>query len=148
MNATASSNAKEWIFAMQTEMDALNRLKTWTLVPRPSNRTIIKCRWVYAVNRTIAGLIERFRARLVAKGFSQKAGINFHQTFSPDVKYDSIRIILSIAAAKTSIYSNLMSHPLFSTVSLPKRSVLSSPRDFVLKDEKGMLIDYTNAFMA
>ena len=99
-DAISGSAAKQWRSAMETEIEALNRLKTWTLVPRPSGRTIVKCRWVYAVKRTVAGSIERYRARLVAKGFSQKAGIDFDETFSPVVKYDSLRIILSIAAAQ------------------------------------------------
>lgn len=83
---------------MTTEIEALNRLETWTFVTRPSNRTIIKCRWVFAVKRTVTDAVERYRARLVVKGFSQKAGIDFDETFSPVVKYDSLRIILSIAA--------------------------------------------------
>ena len=99
-DAVSSSDSQNWVAAMKTEIEALNKLNTWTLVPRPLNRRIIKCRWVFAVKRTITGTVERYRARLVAKGFSQKAGIDFDETFSPVIKYDSLRVILSIAAAK------------------------------------------------
>ena len=122
---------------MQTEMDALNRLKTWTLVPRPSNRTIIKCRWVYAVKRTVVGLIERFRALLVAKRFSQKAGIDFDQTFSPVVKYDSLRIILSIAAAEDLDLFQFDVSSAFLYGELTEEIYLEQPGGFSVKGREG-----------
>ncbi len=132
----ASSNAKEWTFVMQTEMDALNRLKMWTLVPRPSNRTIIKCRWKYAVKRTTVGLVERFRARLVAKGFSSKAGIDFDQSFSPVVKNDSLRTILSIAAGDLDLFQFDVS-PAFLYGELTEEIYLEQPKVFCIEGREG-----------
>ena len=57
IDAISGSNRKEWVTAMVTEMDALNRLKTWSLGTRPSDRRIVTFRWVYAVKRSITGLV-------------------------------------------------------------------------------------------
>ena len=148
-DAVSRTDASHWQTAMKTEMEALNRLGTWTLVPRPSNRTIVKCRWVYAIKRTITGSIERYRARLVAKGFSQKAGVDFDETFSPVVKYDSLRIILSIAAARNLdlFQFNVSSAFLYGDLTA-KKFIWNNQRDFALMDGKKMFIDCTNVYTA
>jgi len=136
-DAISGSNSKEWITAMVTELDALNRLKTWSLVPRPSDRRIVKCRWVYAVKRSITGLVEKFRARLVAKGFSQKAGIDFDETFFPVVKYDSLRIILSIAAAQNLDLFQFDVSSAFLYGELTEEIYLEQPEGFCVSGREG-----------
>lgn len=147
-DAISGRNANQWVAAMQTEMDALHHLETWTLVPRPSDRTIVKCRWVYAVKRTITGLVERYRARLVAKGFSQKAGVDFDETFSPVVKYDSLRIILSIAAAENLDLFQFNVSSAFRYGELNEEIYLEQPEGFCVTEREGAFTDYTNVYMA
>lgn len=79
-------------------MDSLINNETWTLTNLPPGRQAIQNRWVYKLKLDGEGKIRRFKARLVAKGFTQRPGIDFHETFSPVVKYESLRVILSIAA--------------------------------------------------
>lgn len=76
----------------------LSKNSTWELVKRPKNRNVVGCRWVYKLKPNPSGPI--FKAQLVAKGFSQREGIDYGETFSPVVRYDSILTILSIAAAE------------------------------------------------
>jgi histone deacetylase 1/2 len=67
------------------------------LVPRPKGKNIIGCKWVYKVKRKADGSVDRYKARLVEKGFKQRYGIDYEDTFSLVVKAFTIRLILSIA---------------------------------------------------
>ena len=98
--AVTGSFAKQWIQAMNEEFDSLLTNDTWRLTPLPTGRKAIKCKWVYALKTKPDGSLKRFKARLVAKGCSQIPGVDFRQTYSPTVKYDSIRLILSLVASK------------------------------------------------
>jgi hypothetical protein len=89
-----------WVAAMNNEVQALHRNKTWHLVPAPQGKNLIDCKWVYKVKRKSDGSIDRYKARLVAKGFKQRYGIDYEDTFGPVVKAATIRLILSIAVSK------------------------------------------------
>jgi hypothetical protein len=92
--------AEQWIQAMDEEFDSLLTNGTWRLTSLPAGRKTIKCKWVYALKTKPDSSLERFKARLVAKGCSQVPGVDFKQTYLPTVKYDSIRLILSLVASK------------------------------------------------
>lgn len=80
---------------MDSEYSVLIRNRTWHLIPPPHGSNIIDCKWVYRVKRKADGSIDRYKARLVAKWFKQRYGIDYEDTFSPDVKAAKIRLILS-----------------------------------------------------
>ncbi|KAK6131700.1 hypothetical protein DH2020_034567 [Rehmannia glutinosa] len=86
---------------MTDEYLALMRNNTWALVPLSSNEHVIGCKWVFRVKKNPDGSVNKYKARLVAKGFSQIAGFDFTETFSPVVKPTTIRIILSLSATFT-----------------------------------------------
>ncbi|KAL4362499.1 hypothetical protein GQ457_04G038710 [Hibiscus cannabinus] len=89
-----------WKVAMEEEIQALERNNTWDLVPLPSGKKTIGCKWVYKTKLKADGTLERYKARLVAKGYTQKPGIDYLDTFSPVPKITSIRTLLAVAAAK------------------------------------------------
>jgi hypothetical protein len=72
--------------------------KTWSLVPLPTGWSAIGCRWTFKLKRGPDGSIQRHKARFVAKGYSQRPGVDYLETYSPVVKLDSLRCILSIAS--------------------------------------------------
>ena len=80
-------------------MDSLQKNKTWDLVELPESRKVVGCKWVYKLKKGVDDTILKYKAILVAKGFSQKVGIEFHDIFSPVVKLVSIRILLAIVAS-------------------------------------------------
>ena len=91
---------KNWVAAMNSEHQALLWNKTWHLVPLPKGKNVIGCKWVYKVKCKADGTVDRYKSRLVAKGFKQRYGIDYEETFSPVVKAATIRLILSIAVSR------------------------------------------------
>jgi hypothetical protein len=90
----------QWKQSMDFECNALLKNQTWSLVLHKAGSNIIDCRWVYIIKRKANGTIDRHNARLVTKGFKQRYGINYEDTFSPVVKAVTIQVILSIAMTK------------------------------------------------
>ena len=92
----SASNSEEWIHAMNEELSALEGSETYEYATLPKGKVPIGSRWVYAV-KLGTNDEEKFTARLVAKGYSQTEGIDYHETFSPTAKMSSIRILLQLA---------------------------------------------------
>jgi hypothetical protein len=82
---------------MQEEIDALDKNGTWHLVPYKKWMNIIDCKWVWKIKRKAEGSIDRYKGRLVAKGYKQRYGLDCEDTFSPIVKIATIILVLSVA---------------------------------------------------
>ena len=83
------------------EYAAFIQRETWTLVPRPIDANVVSCKWVYSLKYNPDGSIASYKARLVARGFSQAYGLDYHETFSPVARLSSIRVLFSIALAQS-----------------------------------------------
>eukprot|EP00253_Pinus_taeda_P009922 PITA_09922 len=89
---------KKWIEAMDEEMNAIERNKTWELVDLPKGKEVIGVKWVYKTKCNAEGKIERHKAKLVVKGYKQQYGRDYEETFTPVARMEIVRAMLSIAA--------------------------------------------------
>ena len=88
-----------WDTTMNENYHSLMANDTWDFVPLPKGIKIFICKWVYITNYASYGSVERHKAHLVAKGFSKVEGIDYHETFSPVAKMNSIRLVLALVAS-------------------------------------------------
>jgi hypothetical protein len=88
-----------WLSAMKMEVKSLEDNKTFTLVPRPGNCRVLGAKWVYKIKRGPTGNILRYKARWVVRGFEQKEGLDYQETFASVVKPMSYKALFAIAAA-------------------------------------------------
>ncbi|GFU43374.1 retrovirus-related Pol polyprotein from transposon TNT 1-94 [Nephila pilipes] len=96
----AFKDSDKGLAAMKEELESLSNNNTWVLVNLPSDRKAIGNRWIFKVKQIADGTIQHFKARLAVKGYSQNCGVDFSVTFSLVVRWDTIRTVLSIAAAR------------------------------------------------
>ncbi len=95
--ALLSADRRHWRFAIDAEHDQLVQADAWDLVPRSSARNVITGKWVFKIKKDGNGKIDRYKARWVARGFSQRHGVDYSEVFAPVVRHSSIRTLLSIA---------------------------------------------------
>ena len=137
LEPTTTSQALQdpnWCDAMDDELTALARNHTWVLVPPPSNHNIVGCKLVFRIKRNLDGSISRYKACLVAKGFHQRPGVDYHDTFSPVVKSTTIRVVLSIALSNGCPISQLDVNNAFLHGNLTEDVYMAQPPRYVDQD--------------
>jgi hypothetical protein len=88
---------KEWADGMTEEYQSIINNDVWEIVPRPKSKDVVSSKWFFKIKHATDGSIEKYKARFVASGFSQKEGIEYEETFSPAARYTSIRTIIALA---------------------------------------------------
>jgi hypothetical protein len=90
----------QWREAMHHEIAVLQATGTWSLVPLPSYKRPIGCKWVCKIKLKADGTVERYKAQPVAKGYSQVEGVDYQETFAPVAKMVTVRLLLSVTALR------------------------------------------------
>nr|KAJ0184754.1 hypothetical protein LSAT_V11C900488090 [Lactuca sativa] len=124
----------DWIKAMQEELNEFERHKVWTLVPRPSGKTITGTRWVYRNKVDKDGIITRNKARLVAQGFTQIESIDYGETFALVARIEAIRLFLAYTSYMNFIVYQMDVKTAFLHGVLEEEVFLNQPPGFVDKD--------------
>ena len=137
--ATACSEKAEWMQAMETEMKSLKENDVWKLVELPTGRKTVGSKWVYKVKTGAHGSVERYKARLVAQGYTQKFGTDYDETFCPVVRMESLRALLAL-----SVQFGLQLHQVDVTTAflngeLEEEVYMQQPKGFVGKGEEHLV---------
>ena len=95
--ATACPERVKWEGTMGREMQSLKGNEVWELTSLPPGKGAIGCKWVYKVKTNSDGSLERYKARLVARGFDQRYGLDYDETFCPVVRLESLRTLIALS---------------------------------------------------
>jgi hypothetical protein len=96
--AMGSPNSSKWLEAMEDEMRSMSSIDVWDLEEIPKGAKTVGYKWVYKTKYDSNGNVEKYKARLVEKGFTQREGIDYNETFSLVSCKDSFRIIMALFA--------------------------------------------------
>ena len=95
--ARKHSDWPKWQDAIKAELASLEANKTWTVVERPKDVNVVGCKWVLRMKKNAAGEVEKYKARLVARGFTQIYGVDFYETYAPVTRLSSLWLLLAMA---------------------------------------------------
>jgi hypothetical protein len=131
-----SIQKKEWTDAMTKEYQSIIKNDVWEIVPRLKRKDVVSSKWVYKIKHAIDGSIEKYKARFVARGFSQKEGIDYEETFSPVARYTSIRTIIALAAKMKWKLHQMDVKTTFLNGVIEEEVYIEQPQGFEVEDRK------------
>ncbi|EOY03489.1 Cysteine-rich RLK (RECEPTOR-like protein kinase) 8 [Theobroma cacao] len=121
--------------AMTAELIALEENGTWSIVPLPSNSHAIGCKWVYKIKMNTDGSVDKYKARLVEKGYNQREGFDYQETFNPVAKQSTVRVFMALAASQEWQLSQLDINNAFLNGHLEETMYMQLPQGFSVKRE-------------
>ena len=125
---------QEWKESAGSEYQSLMENETWKLVKLPTGRKPVECKWIFKMKCTSDGKVERYKARLVAEGYTQKPGEDYHdETYSPVVKYSSIRALLAFAVQNGMIVHQMDVVTAFLNGTLDEEIYMEQPPGYIKK---------------
>jgi hypothetical protein len=90
---------EQWKEVMAEEHQSIMRNEVWEIVPRPKEKSVVTSKWVYKIKHAADGSVDKYKERFMARGFFQKEGEDYDETFAPVVRYTSIKTIISLATS-------------------------------------------------
>src|SRR5579871_329988 len=137
--AVNGDKAAEWKDAMKLELESIKKNETWTLTTLPPGRKAIGSKWVYRLKYNVDGKIKRYKARIVAKGYSQKEGIDYTETFAPVTKFPAIRLLLAIAAKEDFEVHQMDVQSAFLNRDLDEEIYMNQPEGFIEEGQEDLV---------
>ena len=119
-------------------MKSMNANRVWNLKIIPKGAKIVGCKWVYKTKLDSQENIERFKARLVTKGFTQREGIDYNETFSLVSCKNSFRIIMALIAHYDLELHQMDINTAFLNGDLEKNVYMAQPKGFVMEGKECM----------
>lgn len=121
---------------MESEFNTLKGNNTWSLVSRPLNKKVIKNKWVYRIKRNQDGSIQKFKARLVARGDQQIPGQDYDETFAPVARFEMLRALLAISAENEMFVHHMDVVSAYTQAELSDEIYMEQPTLFVRKGQE------------
>lgn len=131
LEAMNSPQSEQWLKAAEEEYNALIENQTWALTQLPPDRKVIGSKWVFKAKCLPDGSVDRFKARLVAQGYSQQPGIDYDETFSPVVQRSSLRTLLSYGLNRGMLIHQMDVVTAFLNGTLTEEIYIKQPNGFV-----------------
>ncbi len=138
--AMRSVHAAAWMQAMQREMDSMDEFGVWKLVQLPPGKNVMSCKWVYDIKRDVKGEVLKLKARLTARGFTQKEGRDFGATWAPTCRMRVFRMMMAEASSDPSIQTaqwDLSTAFLHAEMKSPEGVYMQQAPGFVISGQKG-----------
>jgi hypothetical protein len=131
-----SIQRKEWAYAMTKEYQSIMKNEVWEIVPRPKSKDVVSSKWLFKIKHVVDGSIEKYKARFVAHGFSQKEGIDYEETFTLVSRYTSIRTIIALAAKMKWKLHQMDVKTTFLNGVIEEEAYIEQPQGFEVEDRK------------
>jgi hypothetical protein len=136
VKAFASPDADDWKEAVHSEMDSILSNGTWDLVDRPYGCKPVCCKWVFKKKLRLDGTIDKYKTRLVAKGYTQKKGKDFFYTYSPIARLTTIHVLLSLTASHGLLIHQMNVKTTFLNGELEAEIYMTQSDGFVVKGQE------------
>ena len=133
--ALSSSEADKWKEAMDIEMESLKANDVYDLVELPKDKKVIGSKWIFKRKINADGSVERYKARLVAQGFSQTHGRDYDETFCPVIRFESIRSVIAVAVQNDLILHQMDVTSAFLNGTLEEEVFMQQPEGYKSEGE-------------
>ncbi|KAK2398342.1 putative mitochondrial protein [Trifolium repens] len=139
INLNEALNNKVWKKAMEEELRSIEKNQTWKLVALPDKKKKIDVKWVFKVKLNPDGTISKHKARLVARGFLQKHGIDYNEVFAPVARIETVRLVVALACRNKWLLYHLDVKSAFLNGPLEEEVFVSQPPGFEIKGKENMV---------
>jgi hypothetical protein len=136
VEAFASPDADDWKEAVCSEMDSILSNETWELIDQSYGCKHVGCKWMFKKKLRPDGTIDKYKARLVAKDYTQKEGDDFFDTYSPVIRLTTIRVLLSLAVSHGLLVHQMDVKTTFLNRELEEKIYMTRPDGFVVKGQE------------
>ena len=137
--ALSCADKDHWKKAMDEEIVSLLSNDTWEIVPAPKDKNTITCQWGFKLKRNTNGGVDRYKARVVARGFSQKYGTDYDEVFAPVIRQTTFRTLLTITGQEKIIVKHYDAKTAFLTGSLKETIFMKQPEGYAIPGKKNIV---------
>ena len=132
----------KWEEAIRKELSSLEKMGTWRLVKRTPNTNVVDSKWVLRIKKNSASEIDKYKARLVARGFTQIYGVDYYETYAPVARLTSFRLLLAIATRNGWTVDNFDFNSAYLNSKLADDEVvyIKQPPDYETKDRNNWVM--------
>jgi hypothetical protein len=134
-----SIQKKEWADAMIEEYQSIIKKNVWEIVPRPKSEDVVSLKWIFKIKHVVDGSIEKYKEIFVTRGFSQKEGIDYEETFALVARYTSIKTIIALAAKMKWKLHQMDVKIAFLNGVIEEEVYIEKPQGFEVEDRKSHL---------
>ena len=137
--AMNGSNSDKWSDAMSEEMESLHEHDVWDYCELPKGRKAVGSKWVFKEKVGSDGTTERYKARLVAQGYTQRHGLDYDETFSPVARAESVRTIMALAAKHNMVVHQMDVKTAFLNGKLEEEVYMKQPEGFIKEGQEHLV---------